>query len=429
MISRRDFLKTASAMAGVIGLKASGLLELQQALAAPGAPPVIWLQGQSCSGCSVSFLNSVHYATADNLLLNSIDLQYHPTIMAAAGDFAISAAGLVRPSLRELGVMASEWRTSGDNLQSDLNGDGTVDLDDLKQLSEKKRILSRKGYILVVEGSIPTGAHGAYCEIAKGLTMIDALDIFAEGADLIIAAGTCAAFGGLPAGSPNPTGAKSVKDALAWLGKSNSVVNIAGCPIHPDWLVGTLVSVLTNQPVDLDEHGRPLAYFAEKIHDDDNCPFKHEPKIFRLGQKGCLKELGCKGPDTKSDCFSRKWNSPAQGQNGVNWCIGAGSPCVGCTEREFPDDKFAGFYTLNGLARNDGITVWKAKYEPGDSKLDVWATCDNQPGETLTLQGFGAMTWKSDKGYYEYVSTLAASPPASITITSGSGGTVTCPLG
>lgn len=429
MISRRDFLKTASALAGVIGLKASGLLELQQTLAASGSPPVIWLQGQSCSGCSVSFLNSVHYATADDLLFNSIDLQYHPTIMAAAGDFAVSAAGLVRPSLREFGVMASEWQTCGDNLKYDLNGDGAVDLDDLKQLSEQKRILSRKGYILVVEGAIPTDAHGAYCEIAEGLTMIDALDIFADGADLIIAAGTCAAFGGVPAGNPNPTGAKSVKDALAWLGKSNSVVNIAGCPIHPDWLVGTLVSVLTNQPVDLDDRGRPLAYFAEKIHDDDNCPFKKEPKVFRLGQKGCLKELGCKGPDTKSDCFSRKWNSPAKGQNGVNWCIGAASPCVGCTEREFPDGKFAGFYTIYGLARNDGITVWTAKYKPEDTKLTVRATCDNQPDETLTLQGFGTMTWKSEKDYYEYVSASVASPPASVTITSSSGGTVTCPLG
>ena len=82
VISRRDFLKAASAMAGLIGLEASGMLKLQQALAAAGSPPVIWLQGQSCSGCSVSFLNSVHYATADDILLNSIDLQYHPTIMA-----------------------------------------------------------------------------------------------------------------------------------------------------------------------------------------------------------------------------------------------------------------------------------------------------------------------------------------------------------
>ena len=42
--------------------------------------------------------------------------------------------------------------------------------------------------------------------------------------------------------------------ALAHLGLSNSVINIPGCPMHPDWLVGTLVSVLTGQPVPLDSH-------------------------------------------------------------------------------------------------------------------------------------------------------------------------------
>ena len=91
-ISRRDFLKYCAAAAGALGLEASGLMQLQAVLAAESGPAVVWLQGQGCSGCSTSLLNSIHYATIDDLLLNTLDLEFHPTVMAAAGDLAVSAA-------------------------------------------------------------------------------------------------------------------------------------------------------------------------------------------------------------------------------------------------------------------------------------------------------------------------------------------------
>ena len=90
LISRREFLKYCAATAGTLGLTASGLINLQRVLALEGGPPVIWLQGQGCTGCSVSLLNSIYYATIDDLLLNTIDLEFHPTVMAAAGDLAAS---------------------------------------------------------------------------------------------------------------------------------------------------------------------------------------------------------------------------------------------------------------------------------------------------------------------------------------------------
>ena len=92
IISRREFMRYCVAVAGAMGLTASGLIKLQEALAAEDGPPVVWLQGQGCTGCSVSLLNSIYYMTAADLLLSTIDLEFHATVMAGAGDLAVSAA-------------------------------------------------------------------------------------------------------------------------------------------------------------------------------------------------------------------------------------------------------------------------------------------------------------------------------------------------
>jgi hydrogenase small subunit len=366
IISRREFFRAAAGMAGVLGLQSSGLLKLQEVLAGSGNPSVIWLQGQSCTGCSISFLNSVYYATVDTLLLDKINLEYHPNVMAPAGNFAISAAQVARPSTGELIDVSGEWAQKGQNLNMDLNGDGIVNFVDYA-------LLAKRGYILVVEGAIPTGAGGEYCEIGGGMTMLSALGLFAKYASAVIAVGTCAAFGGIPASGPNPTGAMGVSAALKSLNQSKSVINIPGCPIHPDWLVGTIVSLLTGAALPLDSQSRPTAYFGTLVHtacpylssfnssfsgrvnhgDGRSCLSCHSrtdgevsnPRT--LGASGCLFALGCKGRQTYCDCPTRKWNSPAAGQTGVNWCVQAGSPCIGCTEPTFPDS-MTPFYTLNG---------------------------------------------------------------------------------
>ena len=336
-VTRRDFLRAAAGMAGILGLEATGLMKLQEVLAASGVPPVIWLQGQSCTGCSVSFLNSVHYATADDLLLNSISLEFHPNVSAAAGDFAISASHVARPSNSELKSMNSQWAKDNQGSGPDLNGDGKVNFLDYA-------LAARRGYILIVEGAIPIGSQGHFCHIGENLSMIDALDTFGKHASQIISVGTCASYGGIPASGSNPTGAMGVEQALNHLGQTKSVINIPGCPTHPDWLVGTIILLLTGEQIDLDGKGRPMKYFGKKIHDEGNCPYKGGYEVHTLGDKGCLKEIGCKGTKTYADCFSRKWNSGEVGGNGVNWCIEAGSPCIGCTEPQFPDGDFAPFY-------------------------------------------------------------------------------------
>ncbi len=329
-LSRREFLKGVTLAAGAMGLKAAGILEISQAIAGTGDPPVIWLQGQSCSGCSVSLLNSIEYGTIDDVLMNTISLDYHTMIMASAGDFAVSAAELVRPTASELQGMADEWLAEGENLNFDLNGDGKVNMSDFAKLAQRK-------YILVVEGAIPIGADGVFCHFAGSMNMIDALDLFSEHASQIIAVGTCASFGGMSASAGVPTNALSVTDALAHLGKSKPVINVPGCPVHPDWIIGTLVHLITQgQAPPLDDHNRPLQFYpAYPIH--SACPHVTSKYVHNPGELGCLLHVGCKGPWTHADCSERKWNSMDSGQQGVNWCIGARVPCLGCTQPNFPD--------------------------------------------------------------------------------------------
>jgi len=292
-ISRRGFLRAAAAAAASGKLSLTAFLKLGDALRAEGAPRVIWLQGAGCDGCAISFLNSIHYATVDDLLVNTLDVEFQSNLQAVAGDLAVSAAEAA----------------------------GEV-----------------PGYVLVIEGSIPTGASGRYSYLWPGTTTHDGLLSFAQNAGFILALGACASYGGMTSGSPNPTEAKGVGEIL---GSDPRLINLPGCPAHPDWLVGTIVYLITNGHVPpLDAHRRPLQFFAERTH--DNCfnrrKYCGEP-IFadHLSDVGCMELLGCKGKHTHSDCPIRKWNSDAAGEYGVNWCIGARSPCLGCVNPDFPD--------------------------------------------------------------------------------------------
>jgi hydrogenase small subunit len=389
---------------------------LQKALAAEGgAPPVIWLQGQSCTGCAVSFLNSVYYATADDLLINELDVRFQSNVMAAAGDLAVESAEMTR---------------------------------------------SEGGYILVVEGSTPAGANGEYCHLWEGMTMLEAMKTFAPGADIILAFGTCASYGGIYAAAPNPTGAMGVRDTLDYLGLEGTVINIPGCPAHPDWLVGTVVLLLNGEMPVLDELGRPRDFYKHTVH--SRCPNKikldefmeqygltgdglkmdfnldgqvddvdlailddagYGLKANMLSDAGCLRPLGCKGPDTHADCPTRKWNTRAAGEQGVNWCVDSRSVCIGCTEPNFPDG-MSPFYELEGNVTGP-ITVRKAGYRVDTRELRVEANSSGQPTEVLTVEGYGVMTWNEDKNKYEYRAKPVADPGDSITVTSDSGASVT----
>jgi len=264
--------------------------------------PLLWLQCGGCSGCSVSLLNSVS-PSARNILVDEIipgkhiNVRFHSTVMAGQGD----------PAVAEL---------------------------------ERTQKEAKGAYILVVEGSIPLGADGAFGMIGEHngdeISMLSWVKSLSRDALAVIAVGTCAAFGGIPAGAPNPTESVSVEEVLSSEGINTPLINVPGCPPHPDWFVGTVASLLIQglpTEGELDEHGRPKAFYGQLIH--ENCPrrayFDEGKFAQKLSDPYCLYELGCKGPVTHADCPIRLWNS------GVNWCVGSGAPCIGCVEPTFPD--------------------------------------------------------------------------------------------
>jgi len=194
-------------------------------------------------------------------------------------------------------------------------------------------------YLLVVDGSIPLGLDGAYSCIG-GRSNVDILKEAAEGAAAIIAMGSCASYGGIPKANPNPTGAVSVSDII----KDKPIVNIPGCPPIPVVMTGVLAHYLTFGSLpELDEKGRPKAFFGETIH--DRCyrrPFYDQGKFAKTfddegaRQGWCLFELGCKGPVTYNACATVKWNG------GTSWPVESGHGCLGCSEPDFWDA--GGFY-------------------------------------------------------------------------------------
>jgi hydrogenase small subunit len=215
-------------------------------------------------------------------------------------------------------------------------GAGAPVIEVMVDTSRKKK----GGYILIVEGAIPTAKDGIYGVIGekdgKPMTMQSWVETLAKDALAVIALGSCAAFGGIPAAHPNPTQCRSVGEVLQAKGINTPLVNIPGCPPHPDWFVGTVASILLSglpKPEDLDEHRRPKAFYGQTIH--ENCPrraYYDENKFAKkFGDPGCNYELGCRGPITHADCPVRLWN------NKVNWCVGGGATCIGCTEPGFFD--------------------------------------------------------------------------------------------
>lgn len=264
--------------------------------------PVIWLQTATCTGCSVSVLNvvspSIKNVIVDEVIPGKhINIRYHATIMAGQGDQAIAEM-------------------------------------------ENTAATKKGGYVLVIEGAIPTIFDGNYGYLGehkgKPVPMTEWVNILSENALAVIALGTCAAFGGIAAGKPNPSNSVGVMEYFQQKNIKKPLVNIPGCPPHPDWFVGTVASILLNglpATDDLDVLLRPRAFYGKLVH--ENCPrraYFDEGKFARnFNEEGCLNELGCKGPVTHADCPIRLWN------HGANWCIGANSPCIGCCEPGFPD--------------------------------------------------------------------------------------------
>jgi hydrogenase small subunit len=210
-------------------------------------------------------------------------------------------------------------------------------------------------FVLVMEGSVPNeelsgDGYWAYMGNDPGtgqpITIPEWLDRLAPKALAVVAAGTCATYGGIHAMQGNVTGAMGVNDYLGWNWKSKAglpVVNVPGCPVQPDNFMETLLYLLRQLAgvapmIPLDEAGRPLWLFGKTVHEGCDRAGYYEEAIFaeEYGQPQCLVKLGCWGPSVQCNVPKRGW------MDGIGGCPNVGGICIGCTMPGFPD-KFMPF--------------------------------------------------------------------------------------
>jgi len=290
-ISRRQFLGFCASMAAILGLPKTAAAAIADAVETGKRPIMVWLEFQDCAGNTESFLRSAHPTVAE-IILDTISLNYHETLMAAAGFQAESA---------------------------------------LEQVVAKHR----GEYVALVEGSIPDGLDSGYCMVG-GRSALDIARAVCGGAAATVAVGTCATFGGIPAARPNPTRALSVADAVP---EVKNLINMSACPMNAENLAALIVYHLTiKRWPPLDQYRRPLFAYGVSIHDgcERRAHFDSGQYVTQWGDDAhrhgyCLYKMGCKGPATHQNCPQVQWNEH------TNWPVGCGHPCVGCAEPNFWD--------------------------------------------------------------------------------------------
>jgi len=341
-VTRRSFLKLCGGIAAALGLSQAMVPKVANALEEAATRketgylvPAIWLELASCTGCTESF------ASADNpdiatVVLELISLNYAETLSAGAGH-----------SLEEA----------------------------------RRETIAAGGYVLIIEGAVMEGWDGNALRIgwdgrpetfeeAKGTNIV--LNA-AENADAILAVGSCAVDGGWQAADPNPAGAIGVQQFLTKSQRAGKIatippiVNIPCCPANPEHVTAVIVHLLLLGGLpDLNRFGMPSLMFDQTIH--DNCPrrghFENGAFVYHFGsdeeKKGyCLYAMGCKGPQTKSNCSIVRWN------RNLNWCVGAGAPCAGCATAN-PFRSHFNWVEMNTpfLARMRNFSVNGAHFSP-----------------------------------------------------------------
>lgn len=293
-VSRRDFLKFCGSVAALLGMSEMAAPQIASAIESAKLQPALWLAHGLCTGCTES-MAQVDTPDVPTIVLDLLSINYWETVMAAAG----------------------------------------------KQAEENiKATVEKGGYIAIVEGSVMTGFDGYALRIA-GKPGIVELEEVCKSAAAIIAVGSCAVDGGWVAAEPNPAGATGVQKFLTDKGIKTPVINLPTCPVNPEWVVAMVVDVLLlGELADgsilkkLDDKGRPKLIYGSTIH--DNCPrrghfengefvvFGSADQATQEAAGWCLYQMGCKGPQTYTNCPLVRWNHRA------SWCVEAGSPCIGC---------------------------------------------------------------------------------------------------
>lgn len=262
---------------------------------------LLWMQTGACSGDTMALLCAERPSFEELLRQQAIDLIWHPSLTSEHG-FAQVVSRMAAPA-------------------------ASVD-------------------ILCIEGSLMTGPHGSgMCDSWRGRAKIDLVRDFAARARYVVAVGTCAAFGGVHAAAPNPADAIGLQFAQSapggllgadWRSAAGlPVINLAGCPAHPESITRLLAMLAQEMPLELDPLQRPLAFASSLVHQGCTRNEYHEYDVEDNvpGGRGCMFfNLGCRGPQTLAPCNTDLWN-------GRNSKTRAGVPCFGCTSPDFPAER------------------------------------------------------------------------------------------
>lgn len=250
--------------------------------------PVVWIETNDSGDNNIAFMNTA-FPYLGQVFTELIDLLYSNTFMAAQGRDAFNI------------LEHAAARLAGE-------------------------------FTLVVEGAVPLNDSGLYAVIAstenRRVTALEAVTWLGPLARYVVAVGTCASFGGVSAARPNITGSVPVGSVL-----DREVINVSGCPVNPDWFVGTLAHLLMYGRPELDSLGRPVLFYGFTVH--RHCQrrsyFDNDQFAEKLGDIECMFSQGCVGPRTGADCPYRQWI------NHVSWPVKVNTPCIGCTNQDFPD--------------------------------------------------------------------------------------------
>jgi NiFe hydrogenase small subunit HydA len=266
---------------------------------------VLWLQSGGCGGCSLSLLNAESPDLMTRFKSTGINMLWHPSLSEASADEFIQVLNDIISGGIQLGA-------------------------------------------LCLEGSVMQGPNGTgkfHILAGTGKPMMTWIEELAGKAKYTLAIGSCAAFGGITAAGNNPGDAcglqydgKEVGGLLGSDWQSSSqfpVINVAGCPTHPDWVTDVLSQLAMGdlQKKHLDELNRPRNYTDHLVH--HGCGrseyYEYKASAETLGDIGCMMEhKGCLGTQARADCNIRPWN-------GKGSCLDGGYPCINCTAPEFEE--------------------------------------------------------------------------------------------
>lgn len=266
---------------------------------------VLWLQSGGCGGCSMSLLCADTTDFAGQLEQAGIRLLWHPSLSLAGG--------------AELVALLEDCLA------------GRVALD-----------------ALCIEGALLRGPNGTgrfHVLAGTGVPMVDWVRRLSAVARHVVAVGSCAAWGGITAAGANPTEACGLQyedDRPGGLlgadfcsASGLPVVNVAGCPTHPGWVLDTLMALAAGLfgAEDLDPLARPRFYADQLVHHGctRNEFYEFKASAEKPSDLGCMMEhMGCKGTQAHADCNTRLWN-------GDGSCTRGGYACISCTEPGFQD--------------------------------------------------------------------------------------------